>query len=337
MPSLENIQSPRALIIVALLLTACGGGGGGGSSSSNFTADKPITITEANAPAVVAEGTAASVDSGLSSALGTALKGDNDQQLSTGHIQKMSQTVTDLVDENVSQLFVASRSVSQSTTLDCENGGTITLTISGDVNENTGNGSFSGTISASNCSDEAGESVDGSFSISGNLVNSELDGAITAEFDNFSVQSSEGSGEIQGTMIITERETVDYEEITLDATDCAFTFSANGESLTIGEFTFVEKDYFSSYIAESLEYTANSSRLGGSFQFATIEDFITQSTDDYPSDGQALITGENNGKIRITPTGGEATSVVTIEVDADGDGTYESTRTDLTWADLEED
>ena len=95
------------------------------------------------------------------------------------------------------------------------------------------------------------------------------------------------------------------------------------------------KDYFV-YVDEAIDFTANSSRLDGSFRFETMQDFRTDISQDFPYQGQAIITGENNGKIRITSLGGEPTDNVTIEIDVDGDDIYEVTITS-TWAEIDDD
>lgn len=337
MSLIKHTPKPYALLICSLALTACGGGGGG--SSSSFTAEKPITITEANTPQVIAEGTEAAVDSELSSSLSsplsTALRsGDSNNQVS-GYAQSFSRNVRLLVDSSLDNLSVRSRTAEVTSTVDCELSGSLTVSVSGDVNENTGNGSFSGSISANDCINGDGEEIDGSFTVSGNLEDSEISGSLTASFDEFSVRSPEGSGFIDGSMIISVVETGGYEEFRLVSRGAAFSFTEGGKTVTIGEFNLVSRDY-GLYTDASLNFTANSSRLGGSYQFDTVEDFRTDSSQDYPYEGQAVITGENNGKIRITPQGsGEPSGLVLIETDLDGNGyvTFDT----LTWAEIDDD
>ena len=64
----------------------------------------------------------------------------------------------------------------------------------------------------------------------------------------------------------------------------------------------------------------------GSLSVVTNQSFVTDFGALYPSSGQMTITGPNNGKILVTVVD---TNEVTIEVDADGNGTYEFGETKL--------
>ena len=333
--SLSLCFKPRyALLALPLALTACGGGGGGGSSSPNFVADRPIAITVANTPQVVDESSTAS-DTDLNSALGPLGATFRMDASNTDRVKNLRASVDSLVGQSLASAQAGARTATVTDSYACSLSGSVSITFSGDINENTGNGSISGTISANNCSESPGEVIDGSMSISGNLVAEELSGPVTAVFDDFSVETSEGSGSINGTMRITETVTGSYEEFRLDASDCAFSVTDGTDRVTLGAFTLVERDY-STYTTEDLDFTVNSSRLGGSFRYDTVDAFVTDLLDNYPYQGQALISGENNAKIRITAQGsGEATGLVLVETDADGDGTYENSQT-YTWTEIDD-
>ena len=200
-------RSPGFLLLgLSLSLAACGGGGGGGGdddSSANFTADRPITITEQNSPQVVAEATDSSVGSGLDSPLSAAFRSDTGNAVSDGQANILRGIVKGLVETTLNKRSVGARTVDASETEECAIDGTVTFSFTGEVDDETGDGTFSGTVTADECSDVAGEFIDGAFTIRGDLVAGELDETLTATFRNFTVRSPDGNGSINGTMLVT--------------------------------------------------------------------------------------------------------------------------------------
>lgn len=68
--------------------------------------------------------------------------------------------------------------------------------------------------------------------------------------------------------------------------------------------------------------TMSSTSLGGAVTVATLASLTGAANDPYPSAGQLLITGASDSKLRLTVIDD---TQVRLELDADGDGTYETT------------
>jgi len=75
---------------------------------------------------------------------------------------------------------------------------------------------------------------------------------------------------------------------------------------------------------------ASSGLENKSISIATVSAFVQPSSATYPVSGQAIVTGAANSKVRLTVQ--NATSVL-IELDADGNGIYETSITRL-WSQL---
>ena len=80
----------------------------------------------------------------------------------------------------------------------------------------------------------------------------------------------------------------------------------------------------------SLSGTMSAQSLGGSITISTPQALVQLSTDNYPSAGQVIVTGATGSAVRATVLDN---TQVRVELDANGDGTYESTAT-VAWTTL---
>jgi len=80
----------------------------------------------------------------------------------------------------------------------------------------------------------------------------------------------------------------------------------------------------------SLSGTMSAQSLGGSITISTPQPLVQLSTDNYPSAGQVIVTGATGSAVRATVLDN---TQVRVELDANGDGTYESTAT-VAWTTL---
>ena len=137
-----------------------------------------------------------------------------------------------------------------------------------------------------------------------------------------------------------------YSSTNFSATEVTGTFSTNGGILTIDFVspaysdtvglenvdTAYADDFNNGVVRYDFSYTVSSTFFAGSVSVnttTTVEYYYN--LDGYPRAGVAVIRGLNGGSIRVTALGdGSPTGLVRIETDADGDGTYESSR-DITW------
>jgi hypothetical protein len=75
----------------------------------------------------------------------------------------------------------------------------------------------------------------------------------------------------------------------------------------------------------------SSTRLaGGTIVISTAVPAKAYDADPYPREGQIVVTGAANSKLRVTAI---STSIVRIELDANGDATFESS-VDRAWSDV---
>jgi hypothetical protein len=70
--------------------------------------------------------------------------------------------------------------------------------------------------------------------------------------------------------------------------------------------------------------------IGGRVTVSTLQPIRQLATDPFPSSGQVLVTGANNSRLRITVI---SNTQVRLELDADGDGTFESNNV-VTWSSI---
>ena len=161
----------------------------------------------------------------------------------------------------------------------------------------------------------------------------DIAGSVT--FRNFSVTSSEFVLSAAGSASWSDSSGSGFDRSVLNGTSLVISVAANGQSISVANYNEVYEDHYaSSYELFDVSYEANASALNGSFLFDTLDPLVQLYSQNYPYPGQVLITGASNSKVRATSEGGSSSSMVHIEVDADGDGVYEfSVR--KTWSEID--
>ncbi|HEY0823943.1 MAG TPA: hypothetical protein VGD76_09170 [Ramlibacter sp.] len=315
------------LCVPAMVLVACGGGGGGTTGAATAPA---VAITTSNAQAVAAEASEVSTNTDAAAAgslvTGVQVDGTNgsDTMLLVSAARKL------LARPAASGSLATGAAVSQA----CTGGGSMTMdaTVSGSGALAAGD-SFQ--ISANNCTESDGVTtmvMNGSIAItivSGtyDLASATYPKSVTMRIvtTNFSVSSGGETEVFNGDLTIALTET--------SATSASVTLTAASLSNNIGSHTVTVTNYTlqvtESPVGVTTSITAtvqtNNSRLGSGFVSYTITTLtpITVSSTGVVTAGSIKVTGANSSLV-LTVTGPDTYS---LQVDTNGDGSFESTST----------
>jgi len=311
-----NLRSQRkysllCTVILSLGLSACGGGGSSGGS----TAQVAVTITPTNTTQVAG----AAIDSALG---GSSLPIGLQTTVSTSG-QALATTGKTLaqIGQRAAQLAMSGgQSIASGLTA------TQSCTLSGTASSIIG--TSSGTVTYINCSYVAGETLNGTISIS-NVVSTaslvSMDMAYSLTITTASpANTSTASGDMRIAMDNAFNLTMSGSNLSMSNTNAALgNFSLQNYSMSFdsaGNFT-------------SLTYTFYSSVIGGTAVFTMTTPF-TYGAGIFPSAGAATVTGAGGSRLRITVLGDENAAVgsqVKLELSSDGGATY-GTPTYVTWA-----
>ena len=306
-----------AALLFAFLWGCGGGGGGGGPAGLTPPPSTPVAVTAANATQVSATALKPAVGGG--GALGTA---SGVETTAAPQPRAVTRALLAVSRDSKTQLS-ASQSVvaAAANTTPCHIDGTKTVDISAD--------GTSGTITFNACSEVAGETISGSASATGVSVapdrsrfsgNFRVDLTFTA--NGFAPLRVVGSFSIDETCT------------NFSTGDCTDNFSGTSlgaqqgnQTWFITNFTITETFVSSTQITTTTaHYTVSSTALNGSVAVSTSTPLQMLAGDRHPRAGVVVATGSNNSKAKVTVIGSDPTAPaqVQIEVDANGDGTYES-------------
>lgn len=298
----------RTLFVAVLFVTlnACGGGG---SDNGGITSPAPsVAITTNNSDQVAA--TAGSADSITTSA--TSLV-----PLSVG---QASQTTLNLTDFARRLLHLGSNYSLQALTVTqaCPGGGSLT---------GPDPGSTSGTFTFTSCVGYQGNtSIDGSitFSLSGD-ASSNYAALIT--FNNLTITSGANVVTINVSMNISGNITGTVETTTVSYSLFNVTYNSDYVNIYNYKSTITYNNASLDY-SISWDYTFDSSLINGAVKVSTETPIQGNDNNLYPYTGSLVVTGANNSHVRVSTNNstGLPTDLVMIEVDADGDGIYESSK-----------
>ena len=318
------------------LLAACGGGGGGDSGAAGGSSSTPtlaaVVITTANAKTVGGNGldiaqNTASAQTGASLVTGVTLSTTSAALPSYEHaavaIARLARPMSATV-----------AGVTFNETVSCSHGGT--LSISGNVASSSG--LFAGdsiSFSASSCR----EYVDGILTtMSGGMSMSVASGSFTGATPysvtlattatNFSVTAGGVTSTANGDMQMAISGSATSETIT--TTGSAFTTTVNGRSVALRNYSrTVTIDILAGTVTASVSASVESSSTslgagGGKYTISTLTPLVRAVSSGNITAGSVRIVGASNSALLLTVTG---TNAFSLAIDANGDGTYETTQT----------
>lgn len=317
---------------IALSLAACGGGGGSSSSSASLV---PTAVISSSNEAVVAQDTTTGSFSPLTGTQTLTGVQSGDDHAVFAAVWDQLEHVPAYVAQAASQQQAAG--VISSSTLNCASGGTLSVSVSDADNSGTVTAGDSLSIVANNCVSYLG-AMSGSMTLSingwsGSLTSSPpvYDMSMTIGYNNFSMVATSGyTSTLNGSMTATIRASgnyTQYSSISASSLTAAATFSGVTRTRTLTNYSASYQRAPNVTYTSQTSYTVNgmlsSSALGSAntFSFSTTTPLVVYGAQTYPTSGQVLITGASNTKLRLTSLDN---TTVQRELDANGDGSYES-------------
>ncbi|MBK0391144.1 hypothetical protein [Ramlibacter algicola] len=330
--------------LLAVGLAGCGGGGGGGDGGATaggggtVSAPAPapaVVITQANAPTVGAHGLDAAQDDSSTNTAGILTGVQVQGGADVGPLALAA--IARRMGGKVTALPLAS-GVQVDETQPCQNGGSVRIV--GTVASNSALGAGDDlTITATNCA----EPVNGVMT----TLNGQMRFEITAgsmpgsgvppfhvvlrvTTTALSVQTSTDLATSDGDMTIDLTMTSSTAQtLVVSGTSLSSSATINGVQRRRTLANYSQRVVLNGSTvtgAVSGTVTTDSTRLGpagGTFTLSTPQDLRWSTTSDAPVAGQLKVTGAGNSAVRLT----FGASSVTVETDANGDGTYEGSTT----------
>jgi hypothetical protein len=315
-------------VVASVALAACGGGGGGGGTSADMSA----ALSSANYVDVSTQAVAATFALANNAELVTGAQVSN-----TNHLVQFSKAQLPKMRGWFASAPEMLTGASQSLTENCNGGGTISVVVT-DVNGNDQpDAGDSATLTINHCAVD-GSSVNGQLIMAVNSSSGDLDTyphaySATLTLNNLSTTSSQVSTVANGNFTLAvDRQSSILQTVMLTASSLttSSTFDGATYSATLTNYQITETMGFTSSTT-SVSGTVGTSLLGANtLTAATLVPFTRFYTDVYPSSGQVMVTASQGGKVRITVL---SSSMLRIELDANGDGSYEASTTQL-WSDM---
>lgn len=314
-------------------LTACSGGGSSDSGSSGVTytgQTSAATISEDNAGSLAASALDAGSSNSTFSLNGfAALDGAEPGADAAGRplLLGIARTLEDAVEfvdfSAASEPDVSAAAQTRNGTLSGECGGSASYSISVD----SGTGAFSGSFSFSGyCVDDLTVNGGASFSGAVNTSTEQLE-SFTFSFSAITATSGSESVSMNGSITISASTSTMTMNMTIRDNTTGWTCKVVNYRMIVNDYgTYSEYSVSGRFFDQDYGYV----------DLETNQSFRVYAGDDYPSSGVLTLYGENGsagGRTKAVLTAVDATQC-RVEVDGDGDGTYEVTVDPVLWSDL---
>lgn len=347
------MRSALTLIAASVLVVACGGGSDSATNAeSPASVVTPVTptpvgpspaptatsapLTSANYVTVAQEALSSSAYLTTATAIVTGAQTSNPEVMIRFAQAQLSKLQQQLASASATAVGVVSTD-----TVSCDGGGSLTISEN-DVNGNqSADPGDSGSITATNCAFEGsllnGELIVTFISVTGDMDSFPFTTSASIKFNNFGAQVGSARSVGNGTLVIS------INAPNANNLSVALSTSSFGFSTAYGDVTYNKTltNYFSSVstspTGSGMASTTSTSGMLSSSAFdsksidiATPTPFVRVGAQAYPSSGQLLITGASGSKVRLNAT--SATQIL-IELDADGNGSYETSISKL-WSEM---
>lgn len=319
---------------ICIGLTACGGGGGGGSVTPPPPAE--VAITSANQDAVARS----IVSGGMALALAQPLAAPGHASALAASVQGAApslRTVSAVV-QRVAQLAwrqpgpQRARPLAASPeTEPCGDSGTMTTTFDDRDNDGTPSAGDVLTVAFSHCKETGEAQIDGSvvLQIASVILSSgsDLDLSGIMSFTGVTTLLGATSASLSGSVSASVAMHADSLQVALTVGTDGLRVGASspGYSEHLAYETGMRMSFLDQYTGTPASsftldgsYTAES--LGGRLSVATPQAIRQLGGDAFASSGRIVATGDADSQLRVTVVDG---SQVRLELDADGDGTFE--------------
>lgn len=314
-----------ASALLAAGIAACGGGGGGDSGTTPSTPvapTTPVAVTATNA-----DKAAAAAISGVTAVGGGSSLYAAETVVTPVPPRSLSRISSDAV-RRAHLLLSSPQSIAAAVSsypFNCAISGTGTLTLT--TSDSTGALTAVG-FAFSNCSDIAGEVLNGSMSIS---VTTDTATTFSGTFSADLTLTATGYPTVRMVGGYTFTQNYTGSDWTGTVSGTSFSLYEGSTVHTLTNFSFSDSYAFATDTYTHIaNFTLASTDLGGQVTVATSGATPIRQLGYrmFPYQGIVTVTGTGGSKLRITINGDETYTVgfdVTIEVDANGDNVYETT------------
>ena len=317
-------------IAASTILVACGGGGGSDSpvAPTGPSTAALATITPANYVAVAQE--SLSSNAFLLDATSLVVGA---QVSDSSTLVRFGQSQLSKTPGRIANASVQAVGATQTFTEQCDGGGTLTV-VENDRNGNQqADEGDSVVLTANNCSFD-GAVLNGELSVILNSTTGNLDGypytlSGTLSYKNLTAQSSTTRIVANGRMTMNVDARGNFNQsvaLAIDSFAVRRTYAGVTSSQTLTKYDTslkVSPAGSGTNWASSVRGTLTSSTIDSkAVSIDTPTPFVRSGNQAYPASGQAIIIGAAGSKVQVTAINA---TTVKIELDADGNGTYETT------------